>query len=203
MSLLARRHFMPKPAPIFAPGDLLFFSGRGVISRVIKGFTCSPWQWFWPCWSCVSHVGVCIDYYGRTLLIESTTLCDEPCEITGRMHKGMQAHLPRLRVKGDDGFVFHCKPNIDRMSFTVGDNKALRRFMVRYLGADYDYIGAVESVVRPSNADLSRVFCSEVVAGAMMDIGRLPLGDPGEYTPSRLVKELVRIGTYRTPERVR
>jgi hypothetical protein len=188
---------------VYQPGDLLLFSGRGFISRAVKGFTCCPCHWFRPSWRCVSHVGILADWYGKTLLIESTTLVDEPCEITGKVNKGMQAHFPKPRIAGDSGYVFLAKPNIDRMGFTARHSGSLRRFLVRALGAQYDELGAIESALFPTNADLSRVFCSEVVAGALMDIGRLPLDNPGVYTPTRLIRELVRIGTYMTPVRVK
>ncbi len=100
---------MPKPAPIFAPGDLLFFSGRGFISAVIKAFTCWPWDWFRPSWRCVSHVGICAAYNGELYLFESTTLCDQPCAITGKKRAGVQAHKPEDRIASYDGHVFHAK----------------------------------------------------------------------------------------------
>jgi len=187
---------MAQAAPIYQPGDLLFFSGRGFISRMVKGFTVSPWYWFIPNWRCVSHVGICCDWRGPVYLVESTTLSDEPCEITGRMHNGMQAHKPGPRVKGDSGYVWQLRPNIDRMSWTCGHNKALRLWLARQMAKGYDSAGAFQSAIRPSNADLSRVFCSEVVAGALMEVGRLPLDNPGVYTPAKLIRELVRIGTY-------
>jgi hypothetical protein len=189
--------------PVYSAGDLLFFSGRGFYSRLIKGFTCSPLQWFRPCWGCVSHVGIISDWHGANFLFESTTLCDEPCEITGQMRDGMQAHRPGPRVNADGGFVFHAKPNIDRSQFTAGHVKALRIWLGRQMAASYDYLGAAESAIHSNNANLSRVFCSEVVAGALMEIGRLPLDNPARYTPSFLVQELVRIGTYLKPARIK
>ena len=92
----------------FEPGDLLLFAGRGLESRWIAAVTCSPAQLLAGQW--FSHVGICArDPHGRVLLWESTTLCDLPCEITGRKIHGVQAHLPCDRLAHYDGAAWRLR----------------------------------------------------------------------------------------------
>jgi hypothetical protein len=58
----------PKSEIQFEPGDLLLFYGRDLTSRMIELATRGP-----------SHIGIVLPIYSRgLLLVESTTLCDQP-----------------------------------------------------------------------------------------------------------------------------
>src|SRR5689334_3757390 len=108
----------------FRCGDVIGFSGRDVISRAIKLATVPPWYWFSAHWKCVSHVGICVHYKDMIVLVESTTLDDEPCLITGKKIKGVQAHTPRERIAYYPGYAFRMRLD-DRWRFNKWEGKEL------------------------------------------------------------------------------
>ncbi|MCA9049467.1 MAG: hypothetical protein KDA89_12110, partial [Planctomycetaceae bacterium] len=67
----------------------------------------------------------------------------------------------------------------------------------------YDLTGAILSGTRlfqwshlfPA-ADLHSLFCSELVAAMLMRLSRLNRDNPTRFHPGRLLRELVRTGTY-------
>jgi hypothetical protein len=82
-------------------GDIILFSGTGIVSRAIKAVTLSPW----------SHVGVALvmPEYDWKLIIESTTLSNIPDLMSGKPVKGVQVVPLSQRIKtydGDLGLIF-------------------------------------------------------------------------------------------------
>ena len=83
------------------PGDIIGFSGEGLIGDLINIGT-----WGIPRWN-ICHVGIVGEALdGRQLLFESTTLDDLPCEITGVKFDGTQAHDLDTVVKRYRGRVW-------------------------------------------------------------------------------------------------
>ena len=186
MSSAAQKH-------VFAPGDLLIFSGRGFFSSVIRLATCSPY----------SHVGVCAEAWGKVYLFESTTLCDLPDDLTGKKHAGVQAHVPETRIAAYDGRVWRL-PVALGWKLSHDENTRLSRFLLDMLRKPYDELGAILSPVeriRPEHEE--SFFCSELVAMGLQRVGRFPLAQPQQWTPGRLVREGLRLGIFNKQERLK
>jgi hypothetical protein len=179
----------------FEPGDLLIFYGEGLTSRVIEWFTFGP-----------SHVGiVCPHGDEGPLLFESTTLCDEPCILTGKVQKGVQAHRPLSRIFNYPGAVEQLRLTPAwRLSHQEVD--LLHRWLLHVAAEPYDLRGALVSGTRLFKwtalmpyPDLDSLFCSELCAAALMRLHRMPLSNPNLFNPASLVREVRRCGTYTAP----
>jgi hypothetical protein len=137
------------------------------------------------------------DYQGSLFLFESTTLNDLPCKITGRPIRGVQAQDPNERITTYKGKVWVLRMT---RAWELGDleSSVLSAFWLKYIGTPYDEVGAILSEIREqiniTPADLDHAFCSEMCAAADMRIGRLPLDNPGRYTPGRYCRHVRRIG---------
>ena len=91
--------FLPDEAKA---GDIIGFSGDSWISTLVNIATYGI-----PFWS-LSHVGILGHADdGRLLLFESTQLDDLPCEITGEVFLGTQAHQLEHVVHAYKGKVWH------------------------------------------------------------------------------------------------
>ena len=90
-------------------GDIIGFSGDSWISALVNMATYGV-----PFWS-LSHVGIlghAAD--GRLMLFESTQLDGLPCEITGEVFLGTQAHQLEHVVEAYKGKVWHYPAFIAR-----------------------------------------------------------------------------------------
>ncbi len=169
------------------PGDVIGFSGRGLVSDLINVATFGV-----PRWS-INHVGVVAAYDGHLMLFESTTLDDEPCAIQHRKVHGVQAHPVEERLASYDGRVY-LYPLLSALD--EQQSVDLTAFLVSHLGVPYDDIGAirtgglgfsfVESLLRPAN--LSAIFCSELVAAAHAYVGLFKTYNVSRWNPNRLVR---------------
>ena len=203
---------MPCDASPFVPGDIAACFGGDLTSRVISCGTASllapPGLRIGP-----SHVAVIAEHDGSPLWIESTTLSPRPCRIGGRTTAGVQAHHPHQRIEDyrlNRGVVhLYRLVEIDRLS--QAESQLLSRILVDHFvrrSVQYDYRGAILSGTRVfqltrlfPGADLQQLFCSELIAAVLMRLGRLPRGNPTRYNPARLLRTLVRNGTFRLHHR--
>lgn len=192
----------------FEPGDILACYGSDLTSRLIRLGTVSclgPRSLWWP----PSHVAVICQHQRQSLWIESTTLCQHPCRITGVRRRGVQAHRPCERLADylrQGGHVdLYRLTDINRLSSREAD--LLARLLIDHFvrrGIAYDVGGAVLSGTRvfqllrlfPS-ADLESLFCSELIAAVLMRLGRMSHANPTRFHPGRLLRTLLRDGTYR------
>jgi len=180
----------------FRVGDVIGFSGSDLISRAIKLATVPPWYWLSAHWRCVSHVGICVHWHDKTVMVESTTFNNEPCIITKQKIKGVQAHLPRERVENYPGYVFRMRLD-ERWRFNKWDAKHFSSDVLSYIGFPYDTLGAIRSATDvPAYANHKRQFCSKVVSAALARANRLPLSNSNSYTPSGLMHRLYDVETY-------
>ncbi len=155
-----------------------------------------------------SHIAVICQYHGSPVWVESTTLSRHPCAILGRPVKGVQAHLPELRIQdyvNEGGHVdlYRLSP-IDRLVDEESD--LLSRILVKhFIGKEvtYDMGGALLSGTRLfkrtrllPHADLNELFCSELVAAVLMRLNRMNRDNPTRYNPADLLRQLVREGTF-------
>jgi hypothetical protein len=138
------------------------------------------------------------------LWYESTSLCDRRCVCWGERRSGVQAHAIQTRI--DDYTSEGGSVSVYRLaSWSVLDRRdeerlrcVLMDFLARRVG--YDVLGAWGSVHRFSrhvDADTQKVFCSELVALALMEVGRLPRRNPAIFHPNKLIRSLVKMGIYR------
>jgi hypothetical protein len=181
------------------PGDILAFYGTDWTSRCIEWGTWGP-----------SHVGILCDYRGSPVLVESTTLCDQPCLVTGKTIRGVQAHLAEDRIATYRGRVLHYALT-DECRLSSDESTLLTRILLKHwIGRPYDLAGALVSgtnFLKFSHwvpyPDLGSVFCSKLVARLYMRLNRLNWDDPGRYSPAYLIRTLRRTGVIEWPEVVR
>jgi hypothetical protein len=158
-------------------GDVIGFAGWGVLSDVINLLTFGL-----PRYS-VSHVGIVCD----DKLYESTS------------KRGVTATNLQKRLKSYGGRVYHYE--LPRPLYEH-ESERLRSFLDEQLGKDYDTKGAFKSgglVIAVISRflrrqDLTTLFCSELVAGALQNVGILAIKHSG-YNPNRLTRMLYRVCT--------
>lgn len=188
----------------FKPGDLIGFSGFNAVSAAINLATVGI-----PFLS-LSHVAIVdeIGDRGEVGLIESTTLDDEPCVITGRRIKGVQAHWIESRVAGYKGRVWHYP--LSRELF-IHERVRLTDFLRWKIGLPYDEIGATRCCGllwplienRLHESCLASLWCSELCAAAANEIGIFPTAYCGRWSPNHLVREMRSCGLLKTPVRLK
>lgn len=153
----------------FKTGDIILFSGQGLISTGIKVGTGSKW----------SHVGMIIrlQEFDMVAVWESTTLKTIKDSKTGTYVKGVQINQLRDRIiqYGGDIAVRH----LEDVEFTQDDMSKLSVLRRDLTGRPYQK-GILELIKAaydgPGGAnkeDLSSIFCSELVAEAYQTLGLL------------------------------
>lgn len=188
------------PLPALQPGDLLLFAGRDLGSRAIAAITCSPAQLLTGQW--FSHVGIIARFRERTLLWESISEEAEPCVIQSRHVSGPQAHWPESRIRnyGGKAWLLRLDP---RLRLSPHQSSRLTDFLESKLGDGYDYRDAGISgtrfirLMRWIHPSAKSLFCSELCAGALRDIGAMDRDiNPAAYNPARLARDLQWWQTY-------
>jgi hypothetical protein len=167
------------------PGDMLSFSGKGFVSELIKLRTGSP----------ISHVaGVYGNYDSipgqppQVLIMESTSICDQPDAISGEVIKGVQMHSLQTRAAMYEGDIFW-----HQLKHPLRDDQWER--MTQWLNekhskkTKYDTRQAIMSVIDwvdvfgfASEKDFSELFCSELIAAWYQKGGLIS----EEYNPSEM-----------------
>ncbi len=186
----------------FVPGDLVLFAGQGLESRWIALVTCHPLQLLSGQW--LSHIGICgRDPHGRTLLFESTTLCDLPCQISHRKTHGTQAHLPEAPIDTYSGKVWRLRL-AERETLTEPQSRRLSDFLLSEIGKPYDYAGAMISAtwrLRFASClypTMSKLFCSYYVMAALKDIDKVDKDLNPRVQPGSRCQELAGLGHVST-----
>jgi hypothetical protein len=185
----------------FHPGDTLWFCGRGFESRAIALGTCSFKQLFQGQW--ISHCGI-IDGCGE--LVESTTLNDKALDAEQRAIRGVQFNDPTERISAYSGEVFLARLTQDE-KLNKGEQLRLTRYLHRLEGRAYDKKGAffagTKVIKYLFDPDSESLFCSELVAMALMIVDRLGREqNPSTYTPAKLVRRLVSGGAFESLKKV-
>lgn len=192
----------------FQPGDIAACWGRDWPGMGVSFATASLLAPAGLRWG-PSHVAVLTQHAGRSLWVESTTLAPRACLVRGRRTAGIQVHRPADRIR--DYLTVGGRVSLYRLvpieSLSSAEAALLDRILLEHLvpgTAPYDLGGAILSGTRVFHwtrlfpgADLARLFCSELVAAVLMRLGRLQRGNPTRYHPARLLRTLVRNGTYR------
>lgn len=177
-------------------GDIIGFRGRGPLS----------WMVNWGTWGGprgISHIAIVgRDILGagrdptQILIYESTSLCKVPCHYQRTRTEGVQAHHPRRRIPTYKGKVTTYRL---MTPLCLHEKRQLGEFLYGHIGTQYDSIGAFRTrslgfwerwlYPRPN---LEALFCSEYVAAALKDLGRVAIGNPSHWNPNRLLRYLLR-----------
>ncbi len=146
-----------------ATGDLVLFSGKGLVSGTIRLFTGSRW----------SHVGLVLRDGDDLLLLEATNT-DESADIAlGRPVRGVQVVHLADKLAAYDGAVAWRRLELDERP--AGLDEEIRELAEwwRYRGYKDFTVTLVRDLLsanrRPQRVD--RVFCSELVAEVYKRLG--------------------------------
>jgi hypothetical protein len=179
---------------MFKAGDVIGVSGKDHISDAIN--ICSLGI---PRIG-VHHLAVVSELHGRPILYESKGMGEMPCDRSGRLVNGVQAHylddwLDNIKRSNVWHYSLRCELYED-------EKERLLYFLDSIVGAPYDKTGAIKSggiLVRaitrrfcPENTQA--LFCSEMVADALLHIGRFYTDDVSAWSPNRLSRTLVNTG---------
>lgn len=198
-----RKIVLPGEAGVKA-GDIIGFSGFSWLSAGINIAT-----YGFPLCG-VSHVGIMANSPdGKLRLFESTSLDgDIPCEITGKVICGTQAHAIDFIVSHYHGAAWHYP--LYRPLYPYEDQR-LTEFLIDTIGIPYDLMGAfrsagvglswIESLFREQN--LQTIFCSEWVAAAYAVTGLHPTDHVSRWNPNRLTRHLRLHGILCRPRRLK
>lgn len=170
-------------------GDVLLFSGKGRISKIIQLFGRTKW----------SHVGMVVrsDDLDALFCWESTSLSVK----SGSVVQGVQLNLLSERIRDYDGSVA-LRPLVDTL--TQDELAKLRAFRAAVKGRPYEksrlelaFAALDFGDEQDTKEDLSSIFCSECIGEAFQRIGRLASSGPdwipsNEYEPADFSQERLR-----------
>lgn len=177
--------------PRIHDGSVIGFSGKGFVSDGINLATFALPRWG------LSHIGIVASYRDKKYLFESTTLNgDKPCAILDEPISGVQAH-PLEDILHRPGKVWHY-PLV--RSLHPDESRKLTLLLLSHLGTPYDYKGAArsggnlirifEGIIR--RQDLSRFFCSELVALVLTQLDIASIMNASAQSPNSLVRRTER-----------
>ncbi len=162
-------------------GDILLFSGNGLISRGIQAITGSPW----------SHVALVLEVplYDFVCCFESTTLSDIPDLTTGAPVKGVQLVPLSQRLDTYDGDkIAWRRVEARRTPAMIAAALAVRQ---EFAGRPYEenQLELIRSALdtftlKQNQPDASSVFCSELAAILWQRMGWMKPLSPNEFTPA-------------------
>ena len=224
---------------IFRSADVVFFAGRGWRSKAIAFVTMPleyfvvalatiPFGWWfldslWSSVACsvavlvwlfavdkqISHVGIIAKYDGRAMLFESTTMCDQPCEVTHQLIRGGQGHNPVFRIDGYKGRVYIARVRQICRLRAEGQN-ILSSIALLYVGQSYNTLGAMISgtkVIKWWVAPMQKglhAFCSQMVAVCLKRIDMFPKSiHSAAMHPAGLARMLVRTKIHLPLQRIK
>ena len=163
--------------------DIVLFGGKGRISQAIK----------WATGSDKSHIALTLHMHewNCLALFESTTLSDVPDLISGTACKGVQLVNMSSRLKSYDGDVWVRQIMGPR---TRKIKRAAMNLMRDFHGRPYEksQLDLIRSALdipgfkmTQNQGDASSVFCSELSAIMLREVGILKGGEPpDEFTPA-------------------
>ena len=186
----------PSTVPHLQSGDIVCCWGTDRVSRVIS-FMTSWYSWIYSPWGLKwspSHVAIIFQAGEQSpLWYESTTL------VHGT--SGVQVHEPAERFAAYPGrcVIYRLTAGAELDS---DQQTRLGRRLQQLIEQQvpYDLAGAVFSgtvVVQKFLPSRTRsMFCSELIARLLQEIGLMNRTSASKYSPGRLLRELVWAGTY-------
>jgi len=162
----------------YKTGDIILFSGRGLVSNIIKLGGLTKY----------SHVGIMLD---EELLIESTTLSDIPDLFTNKQHKGVMVVRLEDRINSFKGKIYHRSLK-DELTNEQKDKMlevAKELHQKPYEESLWELISSEIDILPKQSEDLTSIFCSELAIELMDAAGIFtPKHSSNEYTPKDLAK---------------
>jgi hypothetical protein len=166
-------------------GDIVLFSGKGGLSTGIKWFTASRW----------SHLGMVVRpvEFDVVLLWEASPITDIKDIQSGKIHKGVRLVALSERIQTYEGEVAIRLLDVEREPKMIDALNELRREL-KSRPFEKDVIELLKSAwdgpLGQNIADLSSLFCSELVAEAYQQMELLSRHKPSnEYTPRDFSEE--------------
>jgi hypothetical protein len=166
-------------------GDIVLFSGKGGLSTGIKWFTASRW----------SHLGMVVRPvdFDVVLLWEASPITDIKDIQSGKIHKGVRLVALSERIQTYEGEVAIRLLDVEREPKMIDALNELRREL-KSRPFEKDVIELLKSAwdgpLGQNIADLSSLFCSELVAEAYQQMELLSRHKPSnEYTPRDFSEE--------------
>lgn len=184
------------------PGDIVGFSGTGIVSDAINLGTYGVPRWG------LSHIGIISRYEKHRYLFESTTTNrDTDCDILHRTVKGVQAHLlSNIVTRPGKVWLYRSIRRLDTF-----EKRRLRVALLAQVGTPYDFAGAFQSrgcllkffrsMLREE--DVTELFCSELVSLALKQSKIFQIENSSFQSPNSLVRYLVRSNVYRGRVRIK
>ncbi len=175
-------------------GDIVLFSGRGFISRLIRLTTRSRF----------SHVGLVLKFHGYdpVFLWESTAISNIKDAFSGKLKYGVQITLLSERIAHYEGecAIRQLGNYLIAPEQTAELNKLRRELKCRpYEKSKKELIkSAIDNFGSENKEDLSSIFCSELVAEAYQRLGLLNEDKasneylPGDFSENREDLNLLR-----------
>lgn len=164
-------------------GDVVLFSGKGFVSRMIQLFT----------WSKYSHVGLVVERLGKLYVWESTTLSNLPDIFTGEKTTGVQTVNLFDRIHTYDGEIAYRGL---KQPLTRAQKRVYKAFRDKVRGRPYEkskvqLARSAVDLLSGQKEDLSSLFCSEMNAEAYQVL-ELVTEDKSssEYTPADFAKKM-------------
>lgn len=168
---------------LMKPGDVIAYGGKGLLSSVIQNVTHSP----------VSHVGIIMQTE-----VSNDTFVNQIIESNGKKkgNTGVQVWRMSERVEEYDGNIWWLPMfiNFDRKKF-VG-------FCLNQVGKKYDVrqaFGSALDAFPDQKEDLSKLFCSELVAAALESAGVLKNINASKMTPA----DVIGFDIYKSPVQIK
>ena len=188
---------------ILKVGDVIGFSGAYFGSDMINLLTYGVPRW------CLSHVGVIgRKASGELVMFESNQNTGTSCVITGCEVDGVQAHTLPAMLDTYKGRVWRYPLY---RSLYPHESVRLSKVLRKRIGTPYDWDGAKEAaglfysvtqaVIR--NQDITSLFCSELVAFALSEIGIFHTSNVSRWSPNKLVRNMRRDGLLDNPVRLK
>ena len=144
-------------------GDVLLFSGTGLISSLVQWWTGSKW----------SHVALVVksEDIDAVFCFESTTISSVLDITTGSKARGVQLTPLSSRIKSVKGEVYIKR--LEKELFPE-QKKAFFKLMINFRGRGYES-DKMQLLRGGANTkeDLSTIFCSELVAATLKGCGLL------------------------------
>jgi hypothetical protein len=166
-------------------GDIVLFSGKGGLSTGIKWFTASRW----------SHLGMVVRPvdFDVVLLWEASPITDIKDIQSGKIHKGVRLVALSERIQTYEGEVAIRLLDVEREPKMLEALNTLRREL-KSRPFEKNVIELLKSAwdgpLGQNIADLSSLFCSELVAEAYQQMELLSRHKPSnEYTPRDFSEE--------------
>ena len=168
--------------PTLATGDLVFFSGKGLSSTIVKGFTCNRW----------SHIGMVVVWPGHEepLIIEATRGNETADVFSGERHSGVTLVPLSSKLAAYRGDIAYRRRQGEAMS--QNQSKRLLKLCQALWRRPYrDYVTCHALMTLrgyPKNAGYRGLFCSELVAELYRRMGWLSSERPSHhYVPASFV----------------